>query len=286
MTRRPRLPLPAAAPLAALLLGAGLAGCKTSADGPTVYRPASAPTAPPRATNAPAANTPVANAPAANVAGNAAPPAERTPPAERGPARPAAILSLDAIPAALKTDAYEYYGLGRRLPITMTLVAGGQTKTGAQDVCLRAVSPGEARFEITSTDGLDVFGIRNVVSVRPEGIRIVESDVAKSGPNDYELPAGLVPGKVWVATQTLDSGPSKMKLTLTQRVVGTKPLTTPVATYPDALNVVGTGVGTLNGKPIRMETESWFVKGRGNVKNVFRSTTAGQTSTTTLVEAK
>ena len=196
------------------------------------------------------------------------------------------MLSLDAVPQNLRTDAYEYYGLGRKLPITMTLDAGGQTKTGAQDVRLREVKSDEARFEIISTDGLEIFGLRNLVSLRPDGIRIVESDVAKSGENDYELPTGLVPGKTWVATQTLDNGASKMKLTLTQKVVGTMPLTTPVATYPDALRITGTGVGTLNGKPIRMETESWFVKGRGNVKNIFRSTTGGQTSSTSLVEAK
>lgn len=251
-----------------LLLGAlALGGCKPGA-GPTVLRSGDA--------GGTTGAKPASNAPAGGPTPGVAP---------RGPAQPARMLSLDSLPAELKNDAFEYYGLGRKLPITMTLTSGAGPQVGAQDVRLLKVTAEEAQFEITSTDGLGVFG-RNVVSLRRDGVRILESEVMKSRPDDYELPTDLTPGKSWTAVQSLEDGSRSMRVTLTQRVVGPKSITTALGTYPDALYVTGEGTGTFNGKPIKMATRSWFVKGRGNVKNVIASTQNGRTDTTTIEESK
>ncbi|RYG75903.1 hypothetical protein EON77_10640 [bacterium] len=265
----------------ALLGGLTLAGCRTGA-GPTVLGSADVSTnavgARPNGTNSNATGSSAAGGPSRENA-----PANATTDTPRGPAAPAELLSIDSLPVELRTDAFEYYGLGRKLPITMTLTSGGGPQVGAQDVRLIKVTPEEAQFEITSTDGLSVFG-RNVVSLRRDGIRIVESEVMKSQPNDFELPTGLTPGKTWSAVQSTEDSARAMKVTLVQKVVGLKSITTKVGTYPDALYVTGEGTGTFNGKPIRMRTESWFVKGRGNVKNVIASTQSGRTDTTTIEE--
>lgn len=248
-----------------------LAGCKQG-EGPAVLRPGGSGGKSPSqsSTDAPT------NGPSANAADANAP---------RNPAQPATLLSVDSLPAELKNDAFEYYGLGRKLPITMTLTSGGGPQVGAQDVRLLEVKPDEARFEIISTDGLSVFG-RNEVSLRKDGIRITQSEIMKTGANDFELPADLTPGKTWKITQILEDGSRTMRVTLNQKVVGPQSITTKLATYPDALYVTGDGSGTFNGKPIKMRTQSWFVKGRGNVKNVIASTQNGRTDTTTIEESK
>ena len=253
-----------------------LGGCKT-ADGPTVLGTSGSGTK-----NSPANGSTDAptNGPSAN-AGNTANPAG----GPRGNTPPAKVYTVDEIPAELKNDAYEYYGLGRKIPISMTLNSAAGPQQGAQDVRVLEVTPEMAKFEITSTDGLNLFG-RNVVSLSKDGIRILESEIAKTRPNDFELPAGLTPGKTWTAVQTMEDGSRSLKVTIVQKVVGPKSLTTKVGTYPDALYVTGTGTGTFNGKPIKMKTETWYVKGRGTVRNVIASTTNGRTDTTTLEETK
>lgn len=261
-------PLLAAGSIAVIVL----AGCKTG-EGPTVLRPGGG-----SATNAPI-GTP-ASEPSVNTSANASPNGRGS----RPPARPTEALSIDSISAELKNDAFDYYGLGRKVPMTMTLTSGGNPQVGAQDVRLTKVTPEEAQFEITSTDGLNLFG-RNVVSLRKDGIRIMESEIIKTNGSEYELPAGLAPGKRWSMVQSVEDGSRAMKVTLVQKVVGSQSLTTKVATYPDALYVTGEGNGTFNGKPIKMRTRSWFVKGRGNVKNVIDSIQNGRTDTTTVEES-
>lgn len=267
----------AAGTLASVVL---LAGCKAG-QGTTVLRPGGSGATASGSTSG--ANSPAngstdapTNGPSAggNVAGG-----------PRQPAKPAEILSIDSLPAELKNDAFEYYGLGRKLPITMTLTSNNTPQVGAQDVRLLEVTPEEAKFEIISTDGLNLFG-RNVVGLRKDGIRILESEIMQSEPGDFELPAGLSTGRTWSTRQKLEDGSRSMKVTLAQKVVGPQALTTKVAAYPDALYVTGQGEGTFNGKPVKMKTQSWFVRGRGTVKQVIDFTQNGRTDTTTIEESK
>ncbi len=255
-----------------------LSGCKTG-EGPTVLGSGKS-----SATNSPANGSTDApsNGPSANTTGSGSG-AGGNP--SRGPAPAVPAPSVESIPQELKNDAFEYYGLGRKIPITMTLTSGGGPQVGAQDVRLLKLTPEEAQFEIISTDGLNLFG-RNVVGLRRDGIRILESEITRTRPNDFELPADLTPGKTWSAVQSMEDGSRSMKVTLVQKVIGPQSITTKIATYPDALFVTGEGTGTFNGKPIKMRTQSWFVKGRGNVKNVIASTQSGRTDTTTIEESK
>ncbi|MER3496161.1 MAG: hypothetical protein C4320_04775 [Armatimonadota bacterium] len=191
--------------------------------------------------------------------------------------------SLADISHELKNDSYEYYGLGREKPMTMSVTANGTTNPGSQDVRLLAVKPDEAQFEIISTDALAIMG-RNVFALRKDGIHVIESDMTKTDPAEFELPAGLQPGRSWTVNQSSENNGGAMKLRLVQTVVRTEKLKTKVAEYPDALLVTGVGTGTLNGKPLTIETKSWFVKGRGNVKYIIKQSSAGKTAETTVEE--
>lgn len=204
-------------------------------------------------------------------------------PAPRRDAGAPPAPKLDEIPAALRNDAYAYYGLGRTKPITMNVTSRGSTSPGSQDVRLLSVTPEEAKFEIISTDALEIMG-RNVLSLRADGIRVAESDVTTTSPTEFELPADLKPGSTWTVNQSSAQGARAMRLTLTQKVIGTERLKTKVAEYPDALRVDGTGSGTLQGKPVTIRTQSWFVRDRGNVKYTIEQTVAGKTDSTSVEE--
>lgn len=195
-------------------------------------------------------------------------------------------LDLATLPAELKNDAYAYYGLGRTSPMTLKVKAGETESVGSQSVKFVEMADGKATFVIKNGDALSAMG-DNTVTLEAGGIKVLSSDRAKTNPDEWELPSGLTPGKSWKTTSELNTGTDSVKITLTNKVVGMEKVKTDVAEYTDALFITASGGGERNGKKLKMETKSWFVKDRGAVKVEITTTMdEGKSEVVTLEESK
>jgi hypothetical protein len=77
-----------------------------------------------------------------------------------------------------------------------------------------------------------------------------------------------------------------MDVTNDFKVEGVEKLKTKVGEY-DALLVTSKGSGTVQGQKLRMETQSWHVKGRGNIKTIMKTFDAtNRPNTITIQETK
>jgi hypothetical protein len=187
------------------------------------------------------------------------------------------------VPADLKTDAFEYYGLGRTEPMKLAIKQSGQAdKVGTQTFKLVKVENGVAEYNLESSDelvGLDTASFK----VEKEGIRAASNATISSDQSTWELPAGLTPGKTWEIKTTKDS---VMQMTGTNKVVGTQEVKTPVATYKDALLITVTASGTQGGRSFKLNSKLWLVKGRGTVKTEIESIEGKTTNKIVMEEVK
>jgi hypothetical protein len=204
------------------------------------------------------------------------------------PATPTKTYTLADVPADLKGEAFEYYGLGNDKPVDMEVVQTAQPdpETGAQITTLKEVKDGEAIFEIERTGGLGRLGTQTV-ALRKDGIFIVGSSTAEIKSTGPELPQDLTPGKSWdndLSLQQADGTKMELKVKTTVKGVGkfkTK------AGEREGLRVVSNGSGTMKGEPVTIQGESWYVKGLGGVKSSFTYTTKnGQKNEISIQETK
>lgn len=190
-------------------------------------------------------------------------------------------MDLAKIPASLKGDAFEYYGLSRTEPIKMTVTQSGSSEPAEQTVKLTKVDTAKAEFTISNTGGLSRLG-EVLVSLGKEGIRVVSVNGQKADADTFELPNGLVKGKKWPFK--LQSG--ELKLTGSNVVSGTESVTTAVGTYTDAILVVSTATGQQGGQKVELKSKQWLVKGRGQVKAEITNVSGKTTQTVTMAESK
>ena len=195
-------------------------------------------------------------------------------PAEQG-------MDLSKIPAELKGDAFEYYGLGRTEPIKMTVTQGGKSDPATQTVKLTKVEGGSAEFAIADDGGLAALG-EVVVSLDKNGIKVVSVNGQKADTETFELPNGLNKGKSWPFK--METG--DLKVTGTNVVSGTESVKTDVGTYKDALLVVTTGTGQQGGQKVQFKSKQWLVKGRGQVKTEISRVSGKTTQIVTMSESK
>lgn len=208
-----------------------------------------------------AANTSTSGTPTA--APNPSSPAGSTP---NGGSPTAPAPDLAAIPANLKHDAFEYYGLGNANPIDMEVANSAQSgvMTGAQTTKFEGMKDGKAVFSIERTGGLISLGMQKV-TVEPDGVYATESSIVKLE-RELELPAELTPGKTWANRTVVDQPSQKVDVKNTFKVVGPTKVTTK-AGERDALLITSTGKGQIQGQNVTINSKSWFVRGVGNVKS-------------------
>lgn len=187
------------------------------------------------------------------------------------------------IPAELKTDAFDYYGLSRTEPMKLAIKQKGQPdKVGTQTFKLVKVENGVAEYNLESSDtlvGLDTATFK----VEKGGIRAASNGTISSDPATWELPADLKPGKTWEIKTTKESA---MQMTGSNKVVGTESVTTPVATYKDALLITVNASGTQAGRSFKLNSKLWLVKGRGTVKTEIESIEGKNTNKIVMEEVK
>ncbi len=213
--------------------------------------------------NSPAANSPEANKPADK------PQAEKPKP-----------IDISKLPASLKGDAYDYYGLGRADAIKMKVNRDGSKEDATQTVSMTKVDADHAEFLISSTGALAQLG-DVTVKLDKDGIRVVSMGESKVDPDTFELPNGLKKGKSWPFK--LPSAGST--ISGTNKVIGTETIKTSVGTYKDALVVETKASGTQAGQKVALTSKQWLVKGRGQVKAEITNVSGGKTSKITMEES-
>jgi hypothetical protein len=208
-------------------------------------------------------------------------------PVEKETPAPPAALDRSTIPAELKHEAYEYFGLGNEAPVEMQVVVSTDpgVKTGTVTTTLTELKDGKAVFTIDRTGGLMQLGTQKV-SLEKDGIYVIESTGAVIDKPQMELSANLNPGSTWKSTLKVDQPGSKMELSTTYTVKGIEKFKSKKGER-EGLLVVAKGTGTANGVPITFESREWYVKGVGGVKAVLATKTKdGKGQTITIEESK
>jgi hypothetical protein len=202
------------------------------------------------------------------------------------PAKPVeSEVDQSKVPAVAKTDAYDYYGLGNSEPRKYTTkgMTGGD---GEATQVLKLIKADEnmAEYTLSFTGTMEKLG-STTLRAEKSGVLLISNDQFESVGANYELPQGIAPGKTWDSNMK-SKGDGGFVLNSTNKVVGTTTITTPVATYKDAILVVNTGSGTQGKDKFEMITKMWLVKGRGSVKSEMVQKAGGKTQTVILEEAK
>lgn len=203
--------------------------------------------------------------------------------ATTGTTDPAPVADL---PQELRHSAFEYYGLENTKPVDMVVEFStqNQTMTGAQTTSFKEMKDGKAIYTIERTGQLANLG-RQEVSLEKDGIYVTDSTIAKVD-HDLEMPSDLAPGKTWTSRTVVDNPGQKMDVKSTFKVVGTQKVKTKVSER-DALLITASGEGTINTDKVRMESQSWYVKGLGAVKSIIKTTyPGGRVETVTIQESK
>jgi hypothetical protein len=193
-----------------------------------------------------------------------------------------AVAPSPELPATLKNDAYSYYGLAAKSPKTYQLIVSNSPTNSTQTVTISLESVKDGKAQFSETDSGSVLGeSTQQMSLQVDGLFVESiSPQTLKTPHFLQLPSKLTPNESWVSHQAVVDKGQEVDETLTFKVLGTRSITTPAGKF-DALDIIGTGKGTLASKPTTLSEESWYVKDFGMVKQVAKIVTGGQTTTIT-----
>ncbi len=197
-----------------------------------------------------------------------------------------AVVTLDEIPANLKNDAYEYYGLANTNPQDFEIISAGEPEAmGTQSVKLVEIKSDRAIFRVTRTGSLASLG-ENDLSLRADAVWSENSTLDPSMKPSIEIPTGLKPGKTWNTAIELNTRGEKTKQDVTFKVVGMQKLKTKVADR-EALLINGEGFAEMSGKKSKMSIRSWYTKGVGMIKmEITSKDPSGKEKTIIIQERK
>ena len=192
-----------------------------------------------------------------------------------GPSGPGAATASDAppgLPDALKSDAFEYYGLGNDKPVRLEIVENGMPTSGTKTIKLDKIEGGKASYVLRQEGGLAAQG-DITLSLEKDGIYAMKSSVSKLKAHSLEMPAKLEVGGGWKDHTEMGD---RIVLDSDLKIVGKERVSTPGGTFDEALHVTSKGGGTMGEGPIELETEMWYVRGLGAVKQILRITPKGK----------
>lgn len=176
-------------------------------------------------------------------------------------------LPLDRLPAELRNDAFDYYGLGNTEAVPMEIRASSQpgTKPGTQTAIFTEVRDGEAVFVFICTGSLQALGAREFV-LKKDGLYATKLGDNAIEPPQIELASPLTPGKTWKTSGavTLPNGQRYVEKA-TYRVIGLETVKVKSKSY-EALRVESSGTLVLDSVPYKTRATVWFAKGKGQVK--------------------
>ena len=184
-------------------------------------------------------------------------------------------VSLAQLPQDLKTDAFEYYGLGsaKDVPLEMTDSVNKEAKTGARKVTFTGEKDGKATFTVEHTGNLSALGTLNM-SLEKDGLFTESTSLGKSSPHSLEVPTKLAPGVTWSSAEDIESDSGgKFSYKGAYRVVKEETVKTKGGDFK-ALYIESTGPVVQNGESKKMFTKMWLAKGVGLVKQELTLTDA------------
>lgn len=192
------------------------------------------------------------------------------------------VLKVSDLPAELKHDAFEWYGLGNEAGIKMKLTQGKTIQKGDQKFVLEKVEGGSAYFKQVWGGDLAFYGEARYV-LDTKGVAGTEAQGTKVDPPQIELPAKITPGYAWKT-------PGKLEMTggsisnLSAVIVGFKPLKVAGRSI-QALLVRRTSTINVSGKTQHMDVSEYYEKGVGAVKMEVTMKGGGQPTKSFAMEA-
>lgn len=189
--------------------------------------------------------------------------------------------SADLTPE-LKTSAFEYYGLDNKSAQTYTLQFKGSTEEGTQQVKYQGMVDGAPTYKIVRTGSLDQLG-DETVTVKTDGVHLVQSSMGTLDAPSLALPADVAPGKKWTSKQSITNATNqKTEFTMNYEVTGTEKVTTKAGDF-DCLVVKSTGTLSQGGKDTKFTGTVWHAKKVGTVKLELDTTDANGDPTKAII---
>lgn len=191
--------------------------------------------------------------------------------------------TLDSLPANLKHEGYEYYGLGQTQALgyeVISTVEPGASK-GDSTSQLQSIEGGTAKFVTTRTGPLAALG-EQILELRPDGVYSTSMAGNKIEPPQLELPAELPVGKTWSTKGSVKLPDGRtLEQDLQYKVVGEEKVQTKAGEF-DALKVTVSGQIKFGEEPNQSQVSAWYVKGIGVVKMTISTTNPRNTMSVQL----
>lgn len=201
---------------------------------------------------------------------------------------PAKAPEAGDIPATLKSDAYDYFGLANSKPIDYEMRTEGKPEigTGSIKTEFAGMKNRVATYTTTRTGALEQFGATDSITLEPDGIYTVSTSAGKMNGKHLELPSKLVAGTKWSDKMSLETtAGQKMEGEDSFAAKGTESVQTKAGKY-QALRVESTGTAVIDGQKVRTENRYWYVRGKGFVKFESKVTPEkGKSLQVTLIES-
>jgi len=181
------------------------------------------------------------------------------------------------LPADLKNDAFDYYGLGNDKPVRLEILRaeGAAPQIGTRAFSMGEVKDGKATFVEHQTGALESQG-DITFSLEKDGLYVMSSSKTELKAHTLEMPAKLEVGSGWKDHTEMSPEGQKIVLDNDIKIERKERITTPGGTFDDALYITSTGTGTIDGKPVTLTTKSWYVRGMGPVKQLEEVTMKGE----------
>lgn len=185
------------------------------------------------------------------------------------------------MPAGVKTEAFDYTGLGNPSVLSFKRTMPGQTAEGTLEVKLKAVKGDKAVFEETYSGDLSDLGTQELTAT-PTGVYITAAFGHSFAKPQLQLPAKPAPGAKWTfQTDLTTPAGAKVFSSGSDTVVGIQSVKIGGTTYQA---LVVKEVGLYKGATSAHYTgTTWLVKGKGAVKEeIVTRPDKGSQSTMTL----
>jgi hypothetical protein len=209
-----------------------------------------------------------------------------TPSGDKASAKPSSgaapsQVSDAAIPASLKNDAYDYYGLASEKPHTFKVTQDGKAQDDqTMTVALKSIGKDEATYDYV-TEGGPNGALTVTWSLRPTGLydmALTPGELVSK--QILECPAKLTKGFTWKPREVIKSNGSTISVQTNYNVAGPEKIATPAGPF-ETIRVDATGSGTTGSTPISLTASAWYSKGVGLVKQK-ETTKIGNKATTSV----
>jgi hypothetical protein len=173
--------------------------------------------------------------------------------------------TLADLPAELKHEGYEYYGLGRNAPIKfISKMQGRPDQTGTLEYRLVEIKDGKAVFDQDFSGDIAKELADSKLLLDAKGVHSTTLGEAVLETPQVELPAKVTVGASWgIAKPFTANGTTFSKFS--SKIAGMEKVSVPLGDF-EAAKVVANVEMTQGGTKQNAVMTAWYVKGVGTVK--------------------